>query len=476
MPSSASSSDTFLATLVDELRAISDGLVYEPVGTGGAESAPLERELRVIESALQARRHAPIATRGALRLSRERALLRALERADENAPGSGPATGRGSWLRAPSLSEHRVGPGSSFGTPHLSVAEAGRAPRSAMGSRRPALLRAPDLDERSARAMLARANAIDRDTRAAIRRIERNRRFRDTPMPTGSTLYQSVDEPALARLRDLQHRSQRVAAELRRRFAEGAFSGTATGGWAVRPRQPLRETTRASRADSPYPAASGTPRPQGVPRPLSALYERWVMLRVVEALRDAGLEGGSMHDALIRDERKGYWRDFDDEAAVTFTGTQDRIVRVRFEPWIHPRNVAIMQGEGLYRAGDALHSWRPDIVIQIDDAARPALEHRGVGLPAVRACIIIDAKLAPVLRMTHWQQVQKYRFVRASANDARVVRNLFIASPAGRTQLPPEASTDAASPEILVLSPQPARRAETAAALRRLAANVLALL
>ncbi|MGH7576802.1 MAG: hypothetical protein ACREM1_16965 [Longimicrobiales bacterium] len=466
-----SSSETFQDSLVDELRAISTGLVYEPVGTGGSEAAPLEQELNVIEMILRARSGPRPPWRGgaalgvarAPRPSRERALLSALRQGTLD-----PLRGR-------------------------------------------AVTRAePGLDERAARAILARVVSIDRAARAAIRRIERNRRFRDTPMPTGSTLYESVDEPALVRLHALQRRSRRAAVAIRRGLSQaadgpppavgggreaGRFGTLAAGRREVGGFGVFTPARRGGQADG-FGRMQGSgrigtfgragpgqlarailgPKPEGVVRPLSALYERWVMVRVVEALRAAGLEGGSIHDALIRDERKGDWRDFDDDAAVTLGATANRIVRVRFEPWIHSRNVAVMRGDGLYRSGDAPHSWRPDMVLQIEDAARAARQAWSSGVPVVRAVIIIDAKLAPVLRMTHWQQVQKYRFIRASANDARVVRHVYIASPRGKTALPPDAATGSDSPEVLTLSPEPASRDETAASLERLAGSVRALL
>lgn len=123
MRSSGSSSETFHDSLVDELRAISTGLVYEPVGTGGSEAAPLEHELNMIEAVLRARRgprpagQFPTLDRTSVaRPSRERLLLAALQQ-----PAGGPSRGR------PAARTARAGSG---------------------------------LDERSARAMLDRKSVV----------------------------------------------------------------------------------------------------------------------------------------------------------------------------------------------------------------------------------------------------------------------------------------------------------------------------
>ena len=321
--------------LVDELREVSTGLVYDIAGAEGAAPSPLLAELRLLEAALR---------------SAEQSLAVRLTRVREDARGMETLLCRGTRV-----------------VPVRPIA--------------PPLLHA----RRSARELRQRVDDLAASAHTAVRAIERNRRYRDTPMSTGASLYQSSDLP---RLRELQ-RVQRAARALAVRIAHLPAHAVVT-----LPRT-VGEAAQAL-------------------RPLAALYERWVFLQIVRAFH------GSLDSAVTASLLSG--GDFDERTEYVRAIRGDRTVRVRFEPWILTRELAVTGGHGVYRRAGVAHAWRPDILITVEHGMR-------AGIPIVTGAWVIDAKLATAARRELWDQVLKYSGMCASIDDARVVRSIGLALP-----------------------------------------------
>jgi len=236
-----------------------------------------------------------------------------------------------------------------------------------------------------------RIGSIAATAESAIRAIERSRRFRDTPMLRQSTLYADVDVPRLEAL----HKVVRTARMLNARVA--ALPETA----------PLR-VPRVSLLT------------QRAQRPISAMYERWVFLEIVRAFH--GTLDGHTIEQLLGPAENAAVRDFDERTQYTAT-MNGCTLRIRFEPWILSRELSIAFEHGLYRGPALAHAWRPDIIIQVERGTR-------AGIPVVSDAWIIDAKLATAPRRELWMQVLKYADIRASSNDATVVRMIGLALPA----------------------------------------------
>src|SRR5688572_2235227 len=190
--------------LVDELRDVSTGLVYDIAGAEGAAPSPLLAELRVVEAALR---------------SAEQSLDVKPMRVREDARGIETLL----WRGTRALPMRATAP--------------------------------PIHARRSRRELRQRVDELAASAHTAIRAIERNRRYRDTPMSTGASLYQSSDLP---RLRELQ-RVERAARALAVRIAQLPASAVVA-----------------------LPRLAGGEAAQAL-RPLAALYERWVFLQIVRA-------------------------------------------------------------------------------------------------------------------------------------------------------------------------------------------------
>lgn len=244
-------------------------------------------------------------------------------------------------------------------------------------------------------AIRQRLREIVTTAEAAIRSIESSRRYRDMPIAGNTTLYESVDVPRLRMLRD----ALRVARALAARAAHTAGIPPAT------------QRTLRSRAVFTRKAQ----------RPVSALYERWVFLQIVKAFH--GELDPAVAAALLTDHGGSLPPDFDERTQFIMPCSNGRTLRIRFEPWILTRELAIVGEHGLYRGVEGAHAWRPDVVIQIEHGTR-------AGIPIVASAWIIDAKLASMPRRELWEQVLKYAQIRGSIDDALVVREVALALPA----------------------------------------------
>lgn len=297
------------------------------------------------------------------------------------------------------------------------------------------------------RALIRRAESVLRDAQIATRRIERARPFRDRPVPGQQSLFQQQDLPRLERLRDVRARAANALAHLR------DMAAAAT-------------TAAADPAHVPDPPEPAPLRPSGA-KDLPALYERWLMLRVVRALSDAGFRGDTIHDALAPTGSE-YLADFDSDRAVRFEAGEHVDLVLRFEPWIHPLPLATGTGSALYRPGDSLHSWRPDLLIQLEHTAIAPDSPAGA-----LAAIVIDAKLGPVIGLEQWQQVRKYHDIRATHDHRAIVRRVCIATPGRLAAAPSDIARDfGVVPDLLALSPLDEHRVETRSELERLVAFV----
>jgi hypothetical protein len=322
--------------LVDELREVSTGLVYDIAGAEGTAPSPLLAELRILEAALRAAEQTLVAKPTRIR-DDARSIATMLTRGARVAPASIPPP--------------------------------------------------PIHARRSVRELRQRVDDLAASAHTAIRAIERNRRYRDTPMSTGASLYQSSDLP---RLRELQ-RVQRAARALAVRIVQLPASAVIT-----LPRMSSGDAAQAL-------------------RPLAALYERWVFLQIVRAFH------GSLDSDVTSSLLSG--GDFDERTEYVRPARGGTTIRVRFEPWILTRELAVTGGHGVYRRAGVAHAWRPDILITVEHGMR-------AGIPVVSGAWVIDAKLATAARRELWDQVLKYSGMCASIDDARVVRSIGLALPA----------------------------------------------
>jgi hypothetical protein len=259
------------------------------------------------------------------------------------------------------------------------------------------------------RRVIARLQEIAGAARNAIRLIERSRRYRDAPTPDGgATLYQAHDVPRRAAWQRALHGAQRMVRQLR------DLPGTSSP-------QPRRASNRDNRNRTELP--------------LSTLYERWVFLRIVRAFQER------FREPAIGCQQFG----LADLESAELEGIRfqrgDRIIRIRLEPWIAAREIAIAEGHALYRPGPATLAWRPDIVVQVEAGSR-------AHIPLIESAYIIDAKTSTGPPDEVWERVSKYRRIRASRNDSRVVRLVALALPTAQAPALPAALKPYQGPQL----------------------------
>lgn len=145
---------------------------------------------------------------------------------------------------------------------------------------------------------------------------------------------------------------------------------------------------------------------------IETIFEQWFFFQVSAALHAAGLyciSHSSIFEPIARDR---FSVDLDRNAAISFEPSDNRIVRVRYEPTILPREAA--QGmESLYR-GKSASPWTPDIVLEILVPSADLRDYR------LAYAAVIDAKYTTSGKV--WDRLQKIENIARSEVSIQIVK------------------------------------------------------
>lgn len=262
-----------------------------------------------------------------------------------------------------------------------------------------------------------------------VRVIERERQFRDIDQADGSNLFRDFDVP---RMQFLQLASDR-AKDLAERIREAAQLNFLRGLTSElrMPYSPIFSNVLPYRRPRDemlrYLSASLVIVDEGVDeraKSTGRIYEQWIFLQVVAALRLCGLAPVSQEGFLRKSERHRFTIDIERDTRVCFRCPDGRSVRVRYEPWIHPAALARRRRDTVYRGKSGENSWCPDILIEVltdsGDSSKPAhLDY----------AIVIDAKYTSRIRERHRDSVRKYNEIRSTEDDRPAVMQVWLAHP-----------------------------------------------
>lgn len=263
--------------------------------------------------------------------------------------------------------------------------------------------------------------ALDRHVQA----IEADRPWRDHRFGEQPSLYESEDRPRLERLIGAREEGKRlltsiVAARNLECLAGLRPSHAAPGGPLfdhVGPYRRIRHVMLGYLGTSVVLLQeAGEERSKSTSR----MYEQWVFIQLVAALRACGLECSQLKGLVEKRGRDRFVLDLDRGTAVTFVSPLGRRVRVRYEPWIFPQAAARDRGETMYRGRTGETAWSPDILVEI-----LALGH----VDEVESAVVIDAKYSVRLRDEQYASTSQYLEIRRVRDSAQITRQLWLAHP-----------------------------------------------
>ncbi|WP_434619872.1 nuclease domain-containing protein [Tabrizicola sp. M-4] len=210
---------------------------------------------------------------------------------------------------------------------------------------------------------------------------------------------------------------------------------------------------------------------------IETIFEQWVFFQFSAALQAAGLSCISHNSIFEPIARDRFSVDLDRNAAIDFEAPDKRIVRLRYEPTILPREAA--QGmDSLYR-GNSASPWTPDIVLEILAPSADLRDYR------LAYAAVIDAKYTTVGNVwDRLQKIEKYREIRSVDTDSQIARQVWVAAPISASLQPrDEAVTwstggdvgaNALDVILGVLGVDPADRDQTGATLKAFILGLLA--
>jgi hypothetical protein len=159
----------------------------------------------------------------------------------------------------------------------------------------------------------------------------------------------------------------------------------------------------------------------------SRMYEQWVLMGLVEAFREQGLALAPWEDVLSTSVRERFTIDFERGLEFRAALTPRKSLRIRYEPWILPREDAKATGETLCHGARSRVPWCPDVIVE-------CLVSRGDREETLYG-VAIDCKYSMRVAEHHWHATRKYTRIRATASNRQVVRQLWIAYPGEEAEI-----------------------------------------
>jgi hypothetical protein len=268
-----------------------------------------------------------------------------------------------------------------------------------------------------------------RRAEASMNAIERDRHFRSIQLSSEPSLYELYDWPRVLVLQEACERAGRLRQqiELARRLPflrmsrSLYFQPQSPVFDHVRPYRELRSAMlRYFRSSMVMLDSAGEERIKSTSR----MYEQWVFLQIAAAMREAGLVCNSFEGLLTRTRSYRYTLDLERNTAIVYRAPGDRVVRLRYEPYIFPLAEASDRGDMLYRGVAGETPWTPDVLIEVfprdsDSRRKPDLEY----------ALVLDAKYSRRITADHWSDTSKYLQIRSIHDNRPVVKQLWLVYP-----------------------------------------------
>ena len=259
--------------------------------------------------------------------------------------------------------------------------------------------------------------------------IKKDQPYRDIDQSDGSNLFRDIDGPKMQRLQHASARAKELVERIRqaerieflRRIQpelRPPYSPIFTN---VLPYKRFRDEMLR------YLGASLAILDEGLEeraKSTSRMYEQWIFLQVLAALRACGLRPISQQGLLTRARRHRFMIDIERGTRVSFLSADHKNISVRYEPWIHPVALARYSHESVYRGRSGENSWSPDILIEVMEDIGEKEK-----LSGVEYAIVIDAKYTAQISPRHKESVSKYNEIRDTVTNRPVVKQVWLAHP-----------------------------------------------
>jgi hypothetical protein len=250
--------------------------------------------------------------------------------------------------------------------------------------------------------------------------------------------WERIDRPRMERLRDVVESAKRLRSQIKRVRTWALFQGVTP---ALQPlRTPVFDSVAAyARIRSEilgFLNRAGLVLDEGegdLIKPTWRMYEQWVLIQVLTALRASGLQAEPA-EQLVRQvgrSRSRFTLDFERGSEFLFYAHDGRVIRVRYEPWIVSRDAARQLGETVYRRSGGT-DWSPDILIEVLPAAL-----RSDRVSEVEYAVVIDAKYSVHLREERWESTRKYFEIHGTLRRQPIVRQVWLAHPGMQQRILP---------------------------------------
>jgi hypothetical protein len=144
------------------------------------------------------------------------------------------------------------------------------------------------------------------------------------------------------------------------------------------------------------------------------LYEIWVFIQLASAFGSCGLVPIDLTGLRMNPEPNRYIFALERNTSLLYQHSNGLFVRIRYQPWISPRQPAVTRGDSIHRRDQTRVSFEPDVVIEF------FRRQTGAGVPVVPYVVVLDAKYSRSPEL-YREKVDKYYKIGPTVGEVRPI-------------------------------------------------------
>jgi hypothetical protein len=261
-----------------------------------------------------------------------------------------------------------------------------------------------------------------------VQSIEAERPYRTRGDDAEGSLYDTIDIPKLRKLRAARGRTLAMRRQILR-VRHGELLGALRAEATFPPTPvflnvvPYRQIRTAARRYLRSSLAMIDLGPETRAKSTGRMYEQWIFLQLANAFVQAGLIGHAVEQIVQQIAgTKRFVVDLPRDARVILRAVDGRSVRLRYEPHVFGREIAVARRDTVYRGVGGDSPWSPDVLIEVLPSADAEEQ-------AVLTAIVVDAKYSRRVHEHQWRDTSKYHQIRSTLSRRPVVRQVWLAHP-----------------------------------------------
>lgn len=251
--------------------------------------------------------------------------------------------------------------------------------------------------------------------------------YRSQSFGNGDTLYDIEDVPRIRALKEIEQHSLLLKAQIKSLQSNPFWSNVSNDSTLFYPSRTTfqfnayyKETARIINRFFLNDFEWNDPNDDFFTKTTSRIYEQWVLIQIINAFRNCGLNFQSWDEIIADMLLKQFGLDFQRNTCFKAPLYKDYYLSLRYEPWIFPRTeIHKDRSFGTVFQNKNVHAyWSPDILIELQKIANNTIE-------TVYA-IVMDSKYSKIIHPDQRSNVLKYHDIRSTRSMRQIVKQIWF--------------------------------------------------